>query len=308
MKQQGTLFTGYIVAILGALLFSTKAVIVKKAFADIAVPAVTLLALRMLFSLPFYVTAAFISSGRKENIRLTPREFLLVSLTGLMGYYVSSLLDFLGLQYVSAGIERLILFLYPTFTILINAYVFRQPVSRRQWFAVALCYAGIAFAYFGEIEVTATGDHFILGSVLVLLCAVTYSIYIAASGRLIPKVGASKFTAYAMLAATAGVMLHFLITSDYASVRWSGTLLLYGVLIAVFSTVIPSFLVSYGVKRIGTNNAAIISSIGPVSTILQAHWVLGENIFAAQIAGTILIIAGILLIGWQKKEDIAPEH
>ena len=120
------------------------------------------------------------------------------------------------------------------------------------------------------------------------------------SGRLIPKVGASKFTAYAMLAATAGVLLHFYIITDYKDVQWSTTLAGYGLLLAIVATVIPSFLLSYGMKKIGSNNTAIMTSIGPVSTILQAHWVLGEKIFAEQIIGTLLVVAGVIIIGWRR--------
>ncbi|HRH59895.1 MAG TPA: DMT family transporter [Chitinophagaceae bacterium] len=203
--------TGFIIAILGAIMFSTKAIIVKRAFADIHVAALTLLALRMLFSLPFYVAAAFINSGKKENIKFTAKQWFIVFVLGMLGYYTSSLLDFIGLQYVSAGMERLILFLYPTFAVLINAYWFKQKISAVQKWALAITYSGIALAYFGEINVYATDKDFIWGSFLIFICAITFSLYIVGSGRMIPVIGASKFTAYAMLAATFGVLLHFVI-------------------------------------------------------------------------------------------------
>ena len=300
--------TGFIIAFIGAVLFSTKAIIVKKAFADLAVPALTLLALRMLFSLPFYLVAAAFNSRKKSNTSFTKREWVYVCATGLLGYYVSSLLDFMGLQYVSAGIERLILFLYPTFAVLINAYWFKQHITKSQKIALLLAYAGIAIAYFGEFKLDTGNPNFFWGSFLVFVCAVTYSFYLVGSGWLIPKVGASKFTAYAMLAATAGVLLHFFITTDYKAVQWSTTLAGYGLLLAIVATVIPSFLLSYGMKKIGSNNTAIMTSIGPVSTILQAHWVLGEKIFAEQIIGTLLVVAGVIIIGWRRHVPVLPSE
>jgi drug/metabolite transporter (DMT)-like permease len=280
---------------------------VKKAFADTDVPALTLLMLRMLFSLPFYIVAAFFASRHSENVKFTVKDWLLIFFLGIIGYYLSSLFDFMGLQYVSAGIERLILFLYPTFVVIINSILFGQLVTRNQKIALLLTYAGIGIAYFGEIQLTETNPNFTWGSVLIFICSLTYASYLVGSGRLIPKMGASKFTAYVMLAATAGVLLHFFMAADYRQVQLTTTLTVYGLLLAVFATVIPSFLIAYGMKKIGANNTAIITSIGPVSTILQAHWILGEHIFIAQIIGTLLVIAGVLLIGWkQNTPAIAP--
>ncbi len=297
---------GFIITFLGAILFSTKAIIVKKAFADLAVPALTLLSLRMLFSFPFYIAAAAFNSNKKTNTAFTKKDWFYVCITGMLGYYVSSLLDFMGLQYVSAGMERLILFLYPTFAVLINAYLFKQRITRSQKIALALAYAGIGIAYFGELKIDTSNPNFMWGSLLIFICAVTYSLYLVGSGRLIPKIGASKFTAYAMLAATFGVLGHFFITSDYRDVQWSTALAGYGLLLAIVATVIPSFLLSYGMKKIGSNNTAIMTSIGPVSTILQAHWVLGEKIFAEQIIGTMLVVAGIIIIGWRRSSAGLP--
>jgi drug/metabolite transporter (DMT)-like permease len=300
--MQKNLVIGFIVTFVGAVLFSTKAIIVKKAFADIKIDALSLLALRMLFSLPFYLAAAFFVSGKKNNVKLTARQWIQIVLLGLFGYYLSSFLDFEGLQYVSAGLERLILFLYPTFVVLINRFYFGQKITATQQWALLLTYTGIGFAYIGELRADFNNGMFLWGSFLIFLCAITYAIYIAGSGKLIPMVGATKFTAYAMLASTFGVLLHFFLKSSFGlpllatSTNWQ-----YGLLLAIVATVIPTFFISNGLKRIGSNNVAIVSSIGPVSTIIQAHFVLGEKILAAQIIGTILVIAGVLLIGWKSR-------
>jgi drug/metabolite transporter (DMT)-like permease len=303
--KQAVSVVGFLITLLGAVLFSTKAIIVKLAFGQTHADAVTLLTLRMVFSLPFYLAAAFLVSTQKDNVRMTGREWLLVSGIGLLGYYVSSLFDFLGLQYISAGLERLILFLYPSFAVFINAYFFRQRISPIQQLALLLTYVGIGLAYVGELSIDSSNPNFYLGSGLVFLCAVTYSFYIVGSGRVIPRVGANKFTAYAMLAATFGVFVHFLLTHKLQQVQLGQGMWLYGLLLAVLATVLPSFLISQGMKKIGSNNVAIISGIGPVSTILQAHYVLGEKIFTEQIVGTALVIVGVLLIGWKRNKAAA---
>lgn len=289
---------GFLITFTGAVLFSTKAILVKLAFAHTKVDAVTLLALRMAFALPFYLLAAY-WSGRRENAApLNRRQWWLVIATGLTGYYLSSLFDFLGLQYISAGLERLILFLYPTFALLLNKVLFRQAILRKQVAAVLLTYLGIGLAFWGELRVDVTDKGFFLGSGLVFLCALTYSFYIVGSGRLIPQVGVTRFTAYAMLAATAGVFVHYAVAAGMPP-EGSGSLFGYGFLLALVATVIPSFLLSDGLRRIGSNNVAVISSIGPVSTILQAHFFLGEAMGWLQLAGTALVVAGVLLLGWK---------
>jgi len=294
------LIIGFIVTFVGAVLFSTKAIIVKKAFADIHIDALTLLTLRMIFSLPFYLIAALLISGKKDSPHLTSKQWLQIFVLGLFGYYLSSFLDFEGLQYVSAGLERLILFLYPSFVVLINIFLFRQKINRIQLLALLLTYSGIGLAYLGELTADFHNGNFLWGSFLIVLCAISYAFYIAGSGKIIPVVGAARFTAYAMLSSTFGVFLHFALKHDFkipllaATGNWQ-----YGLLLAVIATVIPSFMISGGLKRIGSNNVAIVSSIGPVSTIVQAHFVLGETIQFTQVIGTVLVIAGVLLIGWK---------
>jgi drug/metabolite transporter (DMT)-like permease len=300
LSKSSISLTGFVFTLLGAILFSTKAIIVKKAFAETPVDALTLLTIRMIFSLPFFLVIAILSSSQKEKVRITPRQWLYIIITGMLGYYISSLFDFLGLQYISAGLERLILFLYPTFTVLINHFTYGQKITRIQKIALALTYAGIAIAYFGELKIDLDNPDFLWGSFLVFLCSITYSLYIVGSGKIIPVVGPTRFTAYAMLASTAGVFLHFLFAGDMKTLAAGADLWGYGVTLAIFATVIPSFLVSGGMKRIGINNVAIISGIGPVSTIVQAHFILGEPVFLEQIAGTLLVITGVLLSGWKK--------
>ena len=293
---------GFLIAFVGAILFSTKAIIVKKAFADVHVDALTLLAIRMLFSLPFYLIAALVIRRKNPGVKMTRRQWIITVALGLFGYYLSSLFDFIGLQYISAGLERLILFLYPSFAVLINAILFKQPIRRNEALALALTYLGIGIAYYGELRLDTSNPHFFLGSFLVFLCSITYSVYIVGSGRMIPQIGASKFTTYALLTSTTGVFVHYAIKGDYHTLQASADLWWYGILLALVATVIPTFMLSAALKKTGSNNVAIISSIGPVSTILQAHYFLGEEIFALQIVGTLLVLAGVLLLVLKTKK------
>ncbi len=294
---------GFIITFIGALLFSTKAIIVKKAFADTQIDALTLLTIRMIFSLPFFIAAAFFVSNKTGNVRLNKMQWIQIIVLGLFGYYLSSYFDFTGLQYISAGLERLILFLYPTLVVLMNRIFFKSIITRIQLIALILTYTGIGIAYYDEMRFDTENPYFLLGSFLVFLCSVTYAFYISGSGRVIPVIGATKFTAYAMLSATIGIFIHYYMRGgDYISLQASEGIWGYGILLAVIATVLPTFMLSFGLSRIGSNNVAIISGIGPVSTILQAHWILGERINAGQIAGTMLVIAGVLLTGWKSEE------
>lgn len=296
--------SAFLITLLGAIMFSTKAIFVKLAFKLTPVDALSLLTLRMLLSLPFYLVAAWLAN-RKGMASITKKQFLYICAMGIMGYYISSLFDFLGLQYISAGLERLILFLYPTFAVLINLSVFKQKISKIQWQALALTYAGIMLAFASELYITSGSSTVIWGSFLVFLCAVTYSIYIVGTGRLVQKVPVNLFTSYAMLAATAGILIHFLVRGRYDVFDMGPIVWGFGLLLAIIATVIPSFLLNTGMKRIGSNNVAIILAIGPVATILQAYLFLGEKITALQIAGTLLVIAGVVLIGWKRKVEVS---
>lgn len=227
-----------------------------------------------------------------------------IILLGLTGYYVSSLCDFIGLKYISAGLERLILFIYPTLAVLMNALLLKQRVNGFQKLAMALTYAGIGIAFWGEMKIDASGPGFFLGSFFCFLCAITFAIYLVGSGKMIAETGATKFTSYAMMAAAGGIFIHYFISGRTVH-NMDGNLLWYGVALAILATVIPSFLMSNGIKKIGSSNAAIISSIGPVSTIIQAHFILGEKITAPQISGTVLVIIGVLLIGWRTREILS---
>lgn len=297
-NRQSYIIGGIFICLLGAICFSTKAILVKLAYRDTGIEAVPLLALRMIFSLPFFLVPAFLSSQKSTNIKFTGSQWFYVGLMGCLGYYVSSLLDFIGLQFVSAGIERLILFIYPTMVLLISAAMTKIRVNRYQWAAVIITYAGLFLAFFGEIKLADDYSRdFYFGSLCIFACALTYATYLVGSGKLIPIVGAAKFNSYAMSFACIAVLLHYFVASDQSLLDFQSDVYLYSVSMALLSTVIPSYLITEGIKRIGSGNASIVGSIGPVSTIIQANIFLYEPIFALQIAGTALVLVGVLLIG-----------
>jgi drug/metabolite transporter (DMT)-like permease len=300
-KQHPITFAGFLITLAGAVFFSTKAIFVKLAFRDTGVDALSLLSLRMLFSLPFYLFAVWLNSRKENQQPLSRRDWLLIIAMGILGYYLSSLFDFIGLQYISAGLERLILFLYPTFAVLINTFFFKTKLGRVQLIALVLTYLGIGIAYFGELQLDTSNPKFFFGSFMIFLCAITYSFYLVGTGRLVQRVGVTRYTAYAMLVATAGIFIHYLVAQDAHQVKFSPALAWYSVATAVIATVLPSFMMSIGMKQIGSNNVSIITSIGPVSTIIQAHLFLGERVILPQIIGTAFVIAGVLLIGWQSR-------
>jgi drug/metabolite transporter (DMT)-like permease len=292
---------GILIALCGAVLFSTKAIFVKLAYRDTPVNALTLLALRMIFSVPFFLGAAAFSSNKTTNVKFTTMQWLYVALIGCLGYYISSFLDFVGLKYVSAGIERLILFIYPTITLLMSAIIFKVKIKPLQWLALVITYIGLAIAFFGEVDFhSPQNKNFVFGSTMVFICAFTYAGYIVGSGRLIPKVGASKFNSYAMSFACAGVLLHFFFFSSVSLLHLPLTVYVYSLLMAIFATVIPSYMVTSAINRIGSDNVAIVGSVGPVSTILLASTFLNEAITIWQLVGTTCILIGVLIIGRQK--------
>ena len=252
MPAPSILLKGFLISFTGAILFSTKAILVKLAFRETHTDALTLLTLRMLLSLPFYLLVAFWGSRQEGNVKMSRRQWIWVILLGLLGYYLSSFFDFVGLQYISAGLERLILFLYPSFSVLINSVVFRQRISKAQYWALGLTYTGIGIAYFGELKIDTGNPNFYWGSLLVFLCAVTYAFYLSGTGKMVPLLGAAKFTTYSMRAATIAVLSHFFLREAFGAQpalpvgAGSGMLWGYGVALALIATVIPSFMLSAG--------------------------------------------------------------
>ncbi|MGO8755171.1 MAG: DMT family transporter [Gallionellaceae bacterium] len=294
------LFLGVIFALLAAVGFSAKAILVKLAYLD-HVDAVTLLALRMAFSAPFFIGVALWARLRHAE-PLDRQDRMLVLALGLIGYYLSSFLDFLGLQYISAGLERLILFLYPTMTVILAALVYKRPIGSRTLAAMALSYAGIALVFMHDMGMK-QGGSVALGASLIFLSTLSYSTYLVGAGHAIARIGTARFTAYAMVVASAASLLQFGVTRPLSALDLPLRVYEFSIAMAIFSTVLPVFLLSYAIRRIGSGSASLIGSVGPVSTIYMAYVFLGERISLLQIAGSALVLIGVLVISLNSKKE-----
>ncbi len=294
---------GLIYILIGTFCFSAKAVLVKLAY-HYPIDAVTLLTLRMGLSLPFYLVIGFFVFRNAPIARLTLRDHGLVIGYGFAGYYLASLFDLMGLQYISAGFERLILYLYPTIVLLLSALFFKRRISSREWLALGLGYLGIALVYVKDASLQ--GDDVLTGMVLILLCALTFAIYVVGSGQMIPRIGAMSFTTYAMTVACVTIIIHFLLTRPVAwlAVRWE--LWLISGAIAVFSTVLPTFLMAWGIKLLGAPRAALIGAAGPIFTSVLGYYALGEAFTWVHAAGTVLVVGAVLSISTQRTGPKAP--
>ncbi len=288
---------GILCLLIGAVLFSSKGIIIKLAY-RYEVSSVSLLGLRMIFALPLFLLIGYFRGGQRAGrAPLQRRDVLTVVVLGVSGYYLASYTDFLGLQYVSAGMERVILFTYPTMVLLIQRVVFKTAIRRVQWVATLLCYLGIFVAFSGsDLRV---GSDFRIGAGFVFLSAFLYSLYMIGSGRLAPRMGNVRFTSIALVTAALTVILHVSL-SDEPLLGLPHMVYAYGAVMAVFCTVIPSYLVTEGVKRLGAGDAAIIGAVGPVATIVGEYLVLGEHLNLPQGLGAALTIVGVVMIGRSK--------
>ena len=274
--------------------FSAKAVIIKLMY-RYEVDTQSVIALRMLLALPFYLGVAVYLHQRSANVRLTTREWLAISGLGILSYYVSSMLDFLGLQYVSAGVERLILFTYPTMVLVMSAFLFKKRISRIQLIAILLTYVGVVLAFVAE-QGLGEQQNLLLGGLLVFTCAITYSIYVVFTGEYVHKVGSAKFTCYAVIAATFPALIQSYFHNGFDLFRFPKEVYVLSVWMSVVSTVIPTFLIVEGIRIVGANNSGIIGFVGPVATIVLGYIYLGEAITPLQLVGTAVVLAGVGLI------------
>ncbi len=289
---------GIACAILGVLGFSFKAILVKLAYQwDPSIDAVTLLTLRMLYSAPFFAVMAWWSGRGAPAIEATDAWKL--ATLGFIGYYVSSLLDFKGLMYVTAALERLTLFLYPTVVVLLSAWWFGKPITRRAIAALALSYAGIVIAFWRELHFGGDTATTLFGGGLVFASAVLYAVYLVAAGPLIARLGSSRFIAWAMLASAACIILQFALTRPLAALDVAPRIHALSLTMAVFSTVVPTWLIAESIRRIGANQSSLVGSLGPVFTIGLGALILGEPMYPLQLVGAALVLGGVMLISWK---------
>jgi drug/metabolite transporter (DMT)-like permease len=293
---------GAVLAFTAAAFFSMKAIFVKLAYLY-GVDAVTLLALRMLFALPVLLAAALWSSRRHAH-RMTRKDWLAVVFLGFAGYYLSSLLDFMGLAYITAGLERLILFLYPTIVAIISVFLFKKPIGRTGIIALVLSYIGIALATVHDVESGGNAHAVLIGGSLIFACTITYAIYLVGSGQIVGRIGATRFAALATTVAAASVLIQFVIQNPLqALVTQPWQVYMHAGGMALLCTILPIFMTSKAIQMIGAAKVSMIGAVGPVATIFFGWLVLSEDVSVQQIAGAALVLAGVILIA---RKPVAP--
>ena len=293
-KHWSTERMGVALAVLAAFGFSFKAIFVKLAYATAPVDAITLLTLRMSFSLPI-VLGVGLWIGR-DAPPLARRDWGMLVALGLLGYYGSSILDFIGLQYISAALERLILFVYPTLTVLIGVFFMGKRLERRQVAALVLSYAGIGLAFAHDLKIAGDARAVWLGAAFVFGSALTYALYSAGTELAVRRLGAIRFAALGITVSTVATQLHFVASQPLSALAQPLPVYLYGAGMAIFSTVLPVFWQSVAIRRIGAARAVLIGTLGPVLTIFFGWVLLDEAISLQQMAGAALVLGGVLMV------------
>jgi drug/metabolite transporter (DMT)-like permease len=294
-----SLSIGLACAIVAAVCFSAKAIFIKLIYAQ-GVDATTTFALRMMIALPFFLAMGWWcgTAGLKSISR---RDWWGMGACGLLGFYLSSYLDFIGLSYIPASLERLILFLYPTFVVLLGWMIFRTRLTVAQALSLVLSYSGVMLCVWDNLRLEGDASALALGVGFTLASAITYACYVVASARIVPRVGSMRFTSYASSVACGFSIAHFFITHGAQSLVVPGIVYVHAFGMGTVSTVLPILLVAEALRRMGANQVALISTLGPIATLAMAALVLGETITTLQMAGAALVIAGVMLVSLRRQ-------
>lgn len=299
MKNISENTKGILIALLAIFLFSSKAILVKMLYVY-EMPTIHILLLRMLFAVPFFIMIMFYK--KRDNVEQVKRsDYVWVVVFGVMGYYVASFFDFWGLKYLTASIERIILFVYPTLVVVLGAVFLKTKITKQQMIAIVVTYIGVVVTFSAELHIHQDESLF-LGAGLIFMSALTYAGYLVGSGWLIPKFGTVKFTSMAMMIACLSVMIHYFISDRGDLFHYELAVYGWALVMAVFCTVIPSYLVSYAINKLGSSTFSIIGSIGPVFTIVLAALVLGERITFVQMIGVAVVIVGVRIVAQKSKK------
>jgi drug/metabolite transporter (DMT)-like permease len=285
---------GIAFAIAGVLAFSLRPILIKLSYAAHPVSPATLLFIRMTLALPFFAVAAWWL--RRQEPALRPRDWIAVGALGVLGYYAASYVDFVGLQYVGAGVGRLILFLYPTLVLLLSFVFLHKKPARREIVALVLSYAGIALVVSSQVDATHGGRLFAWGALLIFAGALGYAVYLVAGSQVVKRVGSMRFTAYSMVIASVPAVLQFFVLEDLSALQVPTAVWGYSIVLATFCTVLPVFLVAEALRRIGANQFALIGAVGPVSAAVTSAIGLNEPFTWLQGVGGLLVISGVLLV------------
>ena len=293
-EQQHSFLSALLLALAGTFMFSMKPILVKQAYM-LGIDSSQLIVLRMLFAAPIYFIVGLVLWRKKPQLHAAYTSNLTVILAlGILGYYVASYLDLWALQYISAQLERVVLFSFPTIVVLLSRWVFKTPMPRNIWPVLALSYAGILLI-FGHDMVT-LGRDVLFGTTLVFISAVSFAIYTLWSKPLIGKVGSLMFTCIAMLSASVVIIVHFSFTHSFSALQVSNEVLVVCAAIAILTTVIPSFLVAEAINRMGPERTSVVGTCGPVLTSVVAVVWLGEAFTLYHLAGLTMVMLAVWLM------------
>ena len=288
---------GIALALAGTVSFAFRPILVKLGYTTHPISATTLLFLRMALSLPFFLAMAWWVRGGEPIAR---RDWLGIAGLGFLGYYFASLLDFLGLQYVSAGVGRLIMFLYPTLVIVLSAIFLKKNPTFKDLVALAITYSGIALVLSSQISPTPENRLFAFGALLIFASAMCYAVYLVTGSQLVKRVGSARFTAYTMIVSTVPALIQFCLLESPAALDLPAQIWWIALLLATACTALPVYFVAEALKRIGANHFALIGALGPVTTVLADYFVLDGALSVAQVLGGSLVIAGVLLVSLKR--------
>lgn len=287
---------GILLASAGAIAFSGKAIIVKLSY-RYGVDAVTVIMYRMLFAMPLFLALSWWAS--RDRPSLSARDWKVLFGLGFSGYYLASFLDFAGLQYITANLERLILYLNPTIVLLLGVILFHRPVTRRQWAALGVSYVGVLVVFGHDIAIG--GENVLLGAVLVFGSAVSYALYLAYSGEAVKRIGALRITGIATSIACVLCIAQFFILRPVAAMEVAPQVIWLAILNATLCTFVPVMMVMLAIERVGAGVTAQVGMVGPLSTIAMSFLLLGEPFTAWMIAGTALVLVGVWLLARSKR-------
>ncbi|WP_438865349.1 DMT family transporter [Neptunicella sp.] len=293
-EKQYSFVSGLLLALAGTFLFSMKPILIKQVYL-LGVDSSQLIALRMLFAAPFYFLVGLFLWRKQLHLRPVYRSSLVNILgLGVLGYYVASYLDLMALQYISAQLERVVLFCFPTIVVLLSRWVFKTPMPRNIWWILGLSYAGILLI-FGH-DMATMGEDVLLGTILVFIGAISFAVYTLWSKPLIGKVGSLMFTCIAMLSASVVIFIHFSLTHPMDALLVQPHALVLTATIAIFCTVIPSFLVAEAINRMGPERTSVVGTCGPVITSIVAVFWLGEAFTLFHFAGLSMVMLAVWLM------------
>ena len=289
----------FFLTLIGAVMFSSKGLFIKFAY-QYQVDAVTLLVIRMGISVPVYLMIGLYSE-RFNKQRISRQQMLAIAAFGIVGYYIASYLDMQGLQYISVSLERVVLYLYPTFVLLLSVIVLKQMITLKDVISILLAYSGIILIFNETIHHQI--NDMVIGAGLVALSALAFAVFLLGSDRHIKIVGSVRFTAYAMSAAGAAVFLHYALSDRSGLFEQHQQVYYWGAVLALISTIIPTFFMAYGMKVLGAKKVSLLGVIGPVSTMILGVIFLGDHLSNVQIGGSTLVVMAVTFIVISNKAD-----